>query len=353
MWNAVSLRGDFTASEVRVFATRSRDSAQTRRLLSIAAVYDGLDRGDAARIGGMDRQTLRDWVHRFNADGPEGLIDRWAGGPKSRLTAAQKEELSRIVDEGPDPDKDGVVRWRCLDLKGVIQKHFGVDYHERTVGKILKELGFSHVSARPQHRGQNPETIEAFKKNFPQTLAAAADHLAPKTRIEIWWQDEARVGQKNGLVYQWAQKGSRPRQPKDQRYKNAYLFGAICPARGVGAGLVMPFADTDAMQKHLKEISRVVSPGACAVLLMDQAGWHTTGELKMPKNIIPIFLPPRSPELNSVENIWQYLRQTWLSNRVFESYEEIVDACCDAWNKLIDRPWKIMSIGMRKWAYAG
>ncbi len=147
MWNAVSLRGDFTASEVRVFATRSRDSAQTRRLLSIAAVYDGLDRGDAARIGGMDRQTLRDWVHRFNADGPEGLIDRWAGGPKSRLTAAQKEELSRIVDEGPDPDKDGVVRWRCLDLKGVIQKHFGVDYHERTVGKILKELGFSHVFA--------------------------------------------------------------------------------------------------------------------------------------------------------------------------------------------------------------
>ncbi len=115
----------------------------------------------------------------------------------------------------------------------------------------------------------------------------------------------------------------------------------------------MPFADTDAMQKHLKEISRVVSPRACAVLLMDQAGWHTTGELKMPKNIIPIFLPPRSPELNSVENIWQYLRQTWLSNRVFESYEEIVDACCDAWNKLIDRPWKIMSIGMRKWAYAG
>jgi transposase len=164
MWNAVRLRGDFSALEVRALATRSKDGAQVRRLLSIAAVYDGMDRGDAARVGGMDRQTLRDWVHRFNAEGPDGLIDRWAGGPKPRLTAAQKEALSRIVEAGPDRDRDGVVRWRCVDLKGVIRDRFGVDYHERTVGKILKELGFSHVSARPQHPGQDPAMIETFKK---------------------------------------------------------------------------------------------------------------------------------------------------------------------------------------------
>jgi transposase len=176
--------------------------------------------------------------------------------------------------------------------------------------------------------------------------------LPPKTAIEIWWQDEARVGQKNGLVYQWAQKGTRPRQPKDQRYKSAYPFGAICPARGVGAGLVMPFANSHAMQKHLNEISQTVSTGACAVLLMDQAGWHTTGELKMPKNIIPIFLPPRSPELNPVENIWQFMRDNWLSIRIFENYEDIVDVCCNAWNKLIDKPREIKSIGRRKWAHA-
>jgi len=178
-------------------------------------------------------------------------------------------------------------------------------------------------------------------------------HLPLQTPIEIWWQDESRVGQKNGIVYQWVQKGSRPRQPKDQRYKYAYLFGAICPARGVGAALVMPFADTDAMQQHLREISRAVAPGACAVLLMDRAGWHTTGELKMPRNIIPIFLPSPAPELNPVENIWQFMRDNWLSNRIFENYEAIVDACCNAWNRLIDKPWKIMSIGLRKWAHSG
>lgn len=101
-------------------------------------------------VGGMDRQTLRDWAHRFNAEGPSGLIDRWAGGVKPRLSAAQKEELSRIVEAGPDPDENGVVRWRGFDLKTVIRARFGIDYHERTVGKLLNDLGFSHVSARPR-----------------------------------------------------------------------------------------------------------------------------------------------------------------------------------------------------------
>ena len=106
-------------------------------------------------------------------------------------------------------------------------------------------------------------------------------------------------------------------------------------------------------QVHKTKISRAVAPGAHAVLLMNRAGWHTTDELHMPKNITPILLPPRAPELNPAENIWQYLRQTYLSNRVFEGYDEIIDAACEAWNRLIDRPWKIMSIGLRKWAHEG
>ena len=162
-----------------------------------------------------------------------------------------------------------------------------------------------------------------------------------------------RLGQKNGLVRQWARTGIRPRQAKDQRYKSVYLFGAICPARGKGAALVMPFANTDAMQAHLQEISRTVAPGAHAVLLMDRAGWHTTGELDMPENITPVLLPSRAPELNPVENIRQYLRQTYLSNRVFADYDEFIDAACHAWNRLIAKPWQIMSIGMREWAHTG
>jgi hypothetical protein len=115
--------------------------------------------------------------------------------------------------------------------------------------------------------------------------------------VEIWWQDEARIGQKNGIVRQWARRGTRPRQPADQRYRSAYLFGAICPARGKGAALALPHADTEAMQLHLDEISRHVADGAHAVLLLDRAGWHTTPELNIPDNITPILLPSRAPEL--------------------------------------------------------
>ena len=181
-------------------------------------------------------------------------------------------------------------------------------------------------------------------------------HLPARARgrtIEIWFQDEARIGQKNGLVRQWAKRGTRPRQPADQRYESVYLFGAICPARGTGAALALPFANTNTMQMHLDEISTQVAKGSHAVLLLDRAGWHTTSKLDVPKNITPIFLPSRSPELNPVENIWQYMRANWLSNRVFDSYDAIVEAACEAWQKLIAQPKTITSIGMREWAHAG
>ena len=177
--------------------------------------------------------------------------------------------------------------------------------------------------------------------------------VAERKTIEIWWQDEARLGQKNGRVRLWARRGTRPRQPADQRYKNAYLFGAICPARGVGAGLMMPKADTYAMQAHLDEIGLHVANNAHAVLLMDRAGWHTTEKLKVPENITIILLPSRSPELNPVENVWQYMRQNWLSTLVFDTYDDILDAGCTAWNKLVAKPETITSIGMRKWAHTG
>ncbi len=130
-----------------------------------------------------------------------------------------------------------------------------------------------------------------------------------------------------------------------------YIFGAICPKKGKGAGLVLSYCDTGAMQEHLAEISQAVDPGAHAVLILDQAGWHVTPKLKVPENITLMFLPPRSPELNPVENVWQFMRDNWLSNRVFRDYDDIVDQCCRAWNRLIDQPWKIMSIGLRDWAH--
>ena len=177
--------------------------------------------------------------------------------------------------------------------------------------------------------------------------------LVPEPALGLDPRDEARIGQKNGLVRQWARRGTRPRQPADQRYESAYLFGAICPARGTGAALALPFADTNAMQLHLDEIARTIAKGAHAVLLLDRAGWHTTRALAVPRNITMILLPSRAPELNPVENVWQYLRGNWLSNQVFDTYEDIIHAGCNAWRKLIAKPDTITSIGSREWAITG
>ena len=160
----MKLRNDYRAGELRRLARVSKDVRQSSRLLSIAAVLDGMSRVDAARMGGMDCQTLRDWVHRFNAAGPEGLVDQWSSGPPSRLSPEQRAELAAIVEKGPDRAVDGVVRWRRVDLKRVIKERFGVDYDTRYVGKLLHRLDFSHVSARPQHPAQDARVVEEFKK---------------------------------------------------------------------------------------------------------------------------------------------------------------------------------------------
>jgi transposase len=184
-------------------------------------------------------------------------------------------------------------------------------------------------------------------------VAEVRAKLAPGTPVEVWFQDEMRVGQKNKLTYRWARTGSRPRAIRDQRTQSTYLFGAVCPERGAGAALVLPFCNTEAMQLHLDEIATRVTAGAHAILILDQAGWHGAKDLRIPRNLSLLPLPPRAPELNPQENIWQFMRQNWLSNRIFKSFDDIVDNCCYAWNTLIDQPWKIMSIARRDWAVVG
>jgi transposase len=161
---SIALRDDYDSVELRRLAKASVDPRQVRRLLALAAVYDGMNRTAAAKVGGMDRQTLRDWAHRFNEAGPAGLKNRSGAGRPRLLTDAQMAELSVIVETGPDLETHGVVRWRRIDLVRVIEARFGVAYSERAISDLLAVLSFSHISARPQHPKQDPQVIEAFKK---------------------------------------------------------------------------------------------------------------------------------------------------------------------------------------------
>ena len=156
-------------------------------------------------------------------------------------------------------------------------------------------------------------------------------------KVEVWFQDEARVGQQGTLTRVWARKGTRPRLVKQQQFINSYIFGAVCPEKDKGAALVLPTADTSSMKRHLQEISIHVQEGYHAAVVLDQARWHVSKNLHIPKNITLIPLPPYSPELNPQENVWQFLRQNYLAIPLVIQNAGILGA--EIWNRIkLEKP---------------
>jgi len=227
-----------------------------------------------------------------------------------RLKPEQLAELAAIAEAGPDRKRDGVARWPWVDLERII----------------------------------------AALKKLADVLSARLPDLPKGTPVEIWFQDEARIGEKNGLVRQRARRGTRLRQPADQRYENAYLFGAICPharnRRGAGAAFRQYGSDADPPRRDRRRRR------PCRADLRPRRLAHHA-QSRLPPNLAPTWPPLRGPERNPVENVWQYLRANWLSNSVFETFVDIIDAACHAWRNLTATPEVITSIGMRRWVHAG
>lgn len=168
--------------------------------------------------------------------------------------------------------------------------------------------------------------------------------------MDVWFEDEARVGQQGTMTRVWAKKGTRPRVIRQQQFTYAYIFGAVCPCQDKAVGSVMPQVNTKAMQAHLDLIAQQVPVGRHAVVVMDRAGWHTTSKLKNYAHLSIVLLPPASPELNPTEQVWQQLRDRYLANRCYADYEDIVDSSCDAWNQFVDEPGSIKKLCTRSWA---
>jgi transposase len=181
-------RRELSAGDLRREAARCRDAAASRRMLALALVLEGSSRADAARHAGMDRQTLRDWVHRYNTEGLPGLHDRRRSGRKPRLSPEQEADLVTAVEQGPDPNRDGVVRWRRVDLQALIEARYGVTLHERSVGKVLRRLGFARLSVRPRHPKADAAAQEAFKKASPSwsRRRCPSTRAASRSRSGSW-----------------------------------------------------------------------------------------------------------------------------------------------------------------------
>ena len=275
-----------------------------------------------------------EWTGRRCATGFIATIRKvWIGLSTGREAAGLQPELGRtgqtcILGRGGRRSRP---RWRCaVSACRFARPHSCRVWRHpaRTQrGQATAEAGLSpslRSPAAPAIRSRSPG---GFQKNFPALAKEALGERASGKPVEVWFQDEARVGQQGTLTRIWARRGSRPRAPRDRRFTWAYLFGAVCPARGVGAALVLPTVNTEGMTMHLAEIGKCVTAGAIALLIVDGAGWHSSPKLAVPENIVLLKLPPYAPELNPAENIWEYLRGNALSHQIWETYEDIVNAC--------------------------
>ena len=196
---------------------------------------------------------------------------------------------------------------------------------------------------------QVPRRNRTLKK-FQEKVAEAVPKDVLPENIEIWFQHEARVGQRGSVTRIWARQGTRSLIIRQQQFAYAYIFGAVCPMKDRAVGLVMPTIGMDCMQYHLDEIAKQIEPGNHAVIVFNRAAWHTTKKLRLPKNLSLLPLPVESSELSPIEQVWQVLQDRYLANRCFESYDHIVKSCCDAWDAFTSCKGAIRQLCSRDWA---
>jgi len=191
--------------------------------------------------------------------------------------------------------------------------------------------------------------LNAFLKTFQlETILNTPGHL-PLERVNVWFQDEARFGQQNTTTRVWAKNGSRPRAVKQQQFEYAYLFGAVCVTNGSIEAIIAPLSNSDIMREHLALISKATSPDRHAVVIMDGSSWHQHYLADEFENLSIIKLPPYSPELNPVEQVWQWMRQNEIANRCFDGYDDIVNKCEVAWNRFRDDRERVLKMCRRDW----
>lgn len=193
------------------------------------------------------------------------------------------------------------------------------------------------------------KAFKRFLKSFSLATILNIPWNIQLDKVDVWFQDEARFGQQNTTTRVWATKGTRPRVVRQQQFESAYLFGAVCPATGATEAIISPLSNSDAMREHMSLIAKRTPRGRHAVVLMDGAGWHQKHIADEFDNVTIIKLPPYSPELNPIEQVWQWLRQNELANRCFAGYEDIVEQCSRAWNSFISDVDRVKNLCYRDW----
>ena len=264
-------------------------------------------------------RSVKNWVAQYNRGGVEALRERPRSGRPRRLAPEHYPRLRQRLDAPPTPE-DGVCALRGADVGRILEREFGARMGRQAVYDLLHRLGYSDLMPRPHHEKANPEVQEFFKEIVVEQIdAIAADH--PGKEVPVYFQDEARFGTQGTITRVWALKGSRPRAVRQNGREWLYVLMAVRAATGATSALIMPTLNTAVVNLFLEQFSRELPTGVHAVLIWDGAGFHTGGDLVVPSNVSLIRLPPYSPELNPVENLWHYLRSHHWSNRQYEGYK--------------------------------
>jgi len=290
-----------------------------KRFQAVILAKDGWTAPLIARSLGCSPRAVTNWVAQYNCGGIEALHERPRSGRPRSLAPEHYPRLKQRLDAPPRPE-DGTCTLRAAEVRGIIESEFGVLMGRQAVYDLLHRLGYSDLMPRPHHEDANPEVQEFFKEIVVEQIdAIAADH--PEKDVRVYFQDEARFGTQGTITRVWARKGSRPRAVRQNGREWLYVLMAVCAATGSASALIMPELNTAVVNLFLEQFSRDLPVGVHAVLIWDGAGFHTGKGLVVPGNVSLIRLPPYSPELNPVENLWHYLRSHHWSNREYEGYE--------------------------------
>jgi transposase len=324
-----------------------RDPRIKIKLLALHHIQHGKSIQEVAEITLYSTKSVKSWLQDFVDFDYEGLIEKEGRGRMPRLPS-DKEEQFKIELDQLQQHRDGG-RVTAVDIQELLANSFDSRYSCSGVYALLDRLNIVWISGRSIHPKNSQEAIDTFKLTFPDEVEKIKNKIETN-KIEVWWQDESRIGQQGSLARVWSTKGCRPRVVRQKQFLSTYIFGAVCPDRDEGCAVVLPECNSGMMQIHLDLISEKVQHGHHAILMTDRASWHTTEALSVPDNISLLPLPAYSPELNPVEQVWQQLRKIKLSNKRYKDYEDIVNACCEAWNTFCDEQGNIRSLCTRGWA---
>ena len=292
-----------------------------RRAQAVVLATQGWTAQDIADALGCSLKAVQNWVAQYNRGGIQALHERPRSGRPPRLDPQEYPRLKQRLDAPPRPE-DCVCTFRGLDVQRILEQEFGVLMSLQAVYDLLARFGYSSLLPRPQHEDANPEVQEFFKEIVVEQIDAIAGQH-PDRELRVYFEDEARFGTQGTITRVWAPKGSRPRAVRQNGREWLYVLMAVGVSTGSASALIMPELNTVVLNLFLEQFARELPKGVHAVLIWDGAGYHTSGDLVVPENVSLIQLPPYSPELNPVENLWHYLRAHHWSNREYEGYSSL------------------------------